>query len=229
MKEYSDKVLEHYGVKGMRWGVRKKRETSGKRRWPREGSRNSRYREQYQKRNSSQVGKISSVQKNLKSKRMSFKDRGDYRLAGYLKRPGSRHAMLNISKTFMSEALVAINKGDLSGYKTRKGMLVKIGTAGIRGVINTMVQRNLGKRVLSRYDDSGRALSKPKGLVSKEQGIEFGIKTSMLGGQLAINKMAQTVAWKMQPESVRNEQAFKLVTMVYGKSGDTPPFTIKGR
>jgi hypothetical protein len=220
MKEYSDKVLEHYGVKGMRWGVRKAEEYAKRRRKLR-GVEVAKSRKVYSRLSSETSGK--GIRSMLKPEYVTKVT--DKNFVNKLSTPLFYQVLFGTITNFgIRYATDAVKTGQTDPYgSNRKKLLRKIGAAALNATVVSIVDRQLGKNVLKRYDDSGKSTEKIVGWRTPEAkmtaALQLGLRTGeQFMKEIKTSKRVGKKIWDLEPKDLAEDVGADFAESILGKT-----------
>lgn len=185
----ADKVITHFGIRGMKWGIRKDKNSSSS--------------------NEALRLKAKSVVK--RQSKLSGRTDADVKFADWMSKTMPQKAVAQLSIVASSVAIGYVLSNPL-GMKFNKRILASAVIKGVsNAAIGTAVNEYAGRRVLKRYTDSGDRdkTKKQYKTLTPEVAISIGVATGValapVAGRIAIGGMKAAVINKRKNEAAFNK------------------------
>jgi len=184
-----DKVITHFGIRGMKWGIRKDKNSSSS--------------------NEALRLKAKSVVK--RQRELSSSTGADLKFADWMSKTTSQKAVAQLPNVASSVAIGYVISNAL-GIKFNKRILASAVIRGVRNAaIGTAVKEYAGRRVLKRYTDSGDRdkTKKQYKRLTPEVAISIGVATGValapIAGRVATAGLKSAVINKRKNEAAFNK------------------------
>lgn len=200
---YYNGELYHYGVKGMKWGVRKKPEIlnriSGRIKKSRENEKT--YRD-----------KLSAIQNRKRSGLSKIRDDSDLKRFEYRNQSLAKRAGKIAARMVTGRVLTDVLTGGINNYAsmTKRDIAREVASIALKTTAQVAAKDALAKSASKRYDSEGKKIKKSGTLLTgtKEDMIENTVKT--------VTDMAPVFAFlgrmklsQVRAQQAKNEAAFK--------------------
>ena len=201
-----DTSLTHWGIKGMKWGVRRYQNkdgsltSAGKKRYS-VGDYIQSKKEQRKK----EVTKIRNIQK----KQGQNLDYGDLKRLKYYKDPYVKRLGKAITAATVQTVLADImtDKAKYYRYANKKDITKRLTSILGSSISSVAINDYLAKSTLKRYSDSGRK-TKKTGFITKEDIIEVGVSSAAYAAP-ALSLLAQMKMSQVANKNRQNRERFE--------------------